>query len=174
MVRRKAPEPRLGSERMARPTPPRVRMPRGRRPGRASQDSGEATSPNEANDTNPDTGAKKAREVDQSKSAAKSTPTGAQATDPSPPERIEGLQGWMAELERKQARAAYFGGVAVLIAIAAAGVALYFGITNKSDSATKSDVDALKSRVDALQSAVSKNTKNTQVTINHANSDAHS
>src|SRR5262249_4368618 len=166
MVRRKAPEPRLGSERMARPTPPRVRMPRVRRPGRASQDSGEATSPNEANDTNPDTGPEKTREVDQSKSAAKSAPTGAQASDLSPQERIEGLQGSMAELERKQARTAYFGGVAILVAIAAAGVALYFGITNKSDSATKSDVDALKSRVDALQSAVSKNTKNTQATIN--------
>jgi uncharacterized protein HemX len=91
-------------------------------------------------------------------------------TAPKPPpnlqERIEGLQGWMAELERKQARTTYFGAIAVLIAIAAAGAALYFGITTKDDSATKGDVDDLQGRVDALQSAITKNTKNTQDTIN--------
>jgi uncharacterized protein HemX len=91
-------------------------------------------------------------------------------TAPKPPpnlqERIEGLQGWMAELERKQARTTYFGAIAVLIAIAAAGAALYFGITTKDDSATKGDVDDLQERVDSLQSAITKNTKNTQDTIN--------
>jgi uncharacterized protein HemX len=96
-------------------------------------------------------------------------PAGKSAAGTTPPnlqERIEGLQGWMAELERKQARTTYFGAIAVLIAIAAAGAALYFGITTKDDSATKGDVDDLQQRVDALQSAITKNTKNTQDTIN--------
>jgi uncharacterized protein HemX len=96
-------------------------------------------------------------------------PAGKAAAGAIPPnlqERIEGLQGWMAELERKQARTTYFGAIAVLIAIAAAGAALYFGITTKDDSATKGEVDELQGRVDALQSAITKNTKNTQDTIN--------
>jgi uncharacterized protein HemX len=90
----------------------------------------------------------------------------AKSADPNLQERMEGLQGWMAEIERRQGRLTYFGGAAVLIAIAAAGAALYFGLTAHNDSAKKSDVDALKDRVTALQTAVTKNTKDTQSTIN--------
>jgi uncharacterized protein YlxW (UPF0749 family) len=79
---------------------------------------------------------------------------------------MAGLQGWMAEIERKQGRMTYFGAAAVVIAILAAGAALYFGITAKQDSAKKSDVDALTKKVDALQSAVTKNSKDTQNTLN--------
>jgi uncharacterized protein HemX len=86
--------------------------------------------------------------------------------DPNPQERIEGLQGWMAELERKQARLTYFGALAVLIAIAAAGAALYFGLTNRSDSAKKNDLDALSERVDSLEGAVTKNSEDTQNALN--------
>ena len=86
--------------------------------------------------------------------------------DPNLQERIEGLQGWMAELERKQARLTYFGALAVLIAIAAAGAALYFGLTNRSDSAKKTDLDALTERVDSLESAVTKSSKDTQNALN--------
>jgi uncharacterized protein HemX len=169
---------------MARLSPPRVRMPRVTRPGRASRAASEKTTATEAA-TEPKDAAKEGSEAktvaEQAKPAdtqakeatpatkpAASAPVapGAKSPDPKLQERIEGLQGWMAELEHKQARTAYFGAVAVLIAIAAAGVALYFGVTNKNDSATKGDVDALKSRVDALQSAVTKNSKDTQNTIN--------
>jgi uncharacterized protein HemX len=79
---------------------------------------------------------------------------------------MEGLQGWMAEIERKQGRITYFGLAGLLIAIAAAGAALYFGLTTKSDSATKGDVDALTKKVDALQAAATKNSKDTQNAIN--------
>jgi uncharacterized protein HemX len=86
--------------------------------------------------------------------------------DPNPQERIEGLQGWMAELERKQARLTYFGALALLLAIATAGAALYFGLTNRSDSAKKSDLDALTKRVDSLEGAVVKSSKDTQNALN--------
>jgi hypothetical protein len=85
---------------------------------------------------------------------------------PSLDERIEGLQGWAADLERKQARLTYFGGLALLLALGAAGAALYFGLTAHSDSATKSDLDALTKRVDSLQGAVTKNSKDTQNALN--------
>jgi uncharacterized protein HemX len=91
---------------------------------------------------------------------------GAKTPEPNLQERIEGLQGWMAEVERKQARITYFGGLALLLALAAAGVALYFGLTTHSDSATKSDLDSLTNRVNSLQGAVTKNSKDTQDALN--------
>ena len=80
---------------------------------------------------------------------------------------MEGLQGWMAEIERKQGRLTYFGAAAVLIAILASGAALYFGLTAKSDnSGTKDDIDELSTKIDQLQGAVTKNTEDTQQTLN--------
>jgi hypothetical protein len=104
--------------------------------------------------------------------AAASPTTGAKpaetatATEPSLTERVEGLQGWMADLERKQARLTYFGGLALLLALGAAGAALYFGLTAHNDSAKKGDLGALTDRVNSLQSAVSKNSKDTQNALN--------
>jgi uncharacterized protein HemX len=72
----------------------------------------------------------------------------------------------MAEIERKQARTTYFGALALLLALGAAGAALYFGLTAHSDSATKNDLDELTKRVDSLQGAVTKNSKDAQNAIN--------
>jgi uncharacterized protein HemX len=158
-----------------RPLIPRIRMPRVTLPGRASRAASEETTASEAR-TEPQTATKagsgtpptEANETKAPAAKAAAETAAAPTAAPNLQERIEGLQGWMAELERKQARTTYFGAIAVLIAIAAAGAALYFGITTKDDSATKGDVDGLKSRVDALQSAVTKNSKNTQDTINNS------
>jgi uncharacterized protein HemX len=81
-------------------------------------------------------------------------------------ERMEGLQGWMAEIERKQGRMTYFGIAGLMIAILAAGAALYFGLTAKSDSATKTNLDALSKRIDSLEAAATKNSKDTQAALN--------
>src|SRR5262245_16932931 len=95
MVRRRAPPPRLGSGRMARPTPPRVRMPRVRRPGRASQDSGEATTPDEAKPGPSEaTGTKSGTEAKSGTAAksgteAKSGTAAEQAKDPNQPQLPE-------------------------------------------------------------------------------------
>jgi uncharacterized protein YoxC len=104
---------------------------------------------------------------------AKETPTTeATAGKRKPPapnleERMEGVQGWMAEIERKQGRMMYFGGAAVLLALAAAGVAIYLGVTAKSDSdAAKEDLDAIEGKVDGLRQAVTENTESTQKTLN--------
>ena len=79
---------------------------------------------------------------------------------------MEGLQGWMAEIERKQGRLTYFGLAALVIAILASVAALYFGLAAKNDKASKSDVDALTKKVDALQAAATKNSKDTQNALN--------
>ena len=95
--------------------------------------------------------------------AAKTAPA------PNMQERMAGLQGWMAEIERKQARMTYFGAAAVLIAILAAGAALYFGITAKNDSGdAMDDLDSLETKVDGLARAVNQSTKQTQDTINNS------
>src|SRR5918994_4326389 len=96
----------------------------------------------------------------------------AAAKTPPPPnvqERMEGLQGWMAEIERRQGRMTYFIAAAVLIAILASGAALYFGITAKNDSSsTMDDLDSLETKVDGLAQAVNQSTKETQDTINNS------
>ena len=95
--------------------------------------------------------------------AAKTAPA------PNMQERMAGLQGWMAEIERKQARMTYFGAAAVLIAILAAGAALFFGITAKNDSGdAMDDLDSLETKVDGLARAVNQSTKQTQDTINNS------
>jgi uncharacterized protein HemX len=82
---------------------------------------------------------------------------------------MEGLQGWMAEIERRQGRMTYFIAAAVLIAILASGAALYFGITAKNDSGdAMDDLDALETKVDGLARAVNQSTKETQDTINNS------
>ena len=108
-----------------------------------------------------------AKPGDKGDSAEKTKPgEGPKTPEPSLEERMEGMQGWMAEMERKQARITYFGGLALLLALAAAGAALYFGLTTHSDSASKKDLDALSARVDSLQGAVTKNSKATQNALN--------
>ena len=166
---------------------PRIRMPRITMPGRASRAASEKTTQTKVKEaakpgngtqaataaateeTKPDA-AKPAGATETTATTAKPDAAkpaeGAKAPEPNLQERMEGLQGWMAEIERKQARITYFGGLVLLLAVAAAGVALYFGLTTHSDSATKDDLDALTNRVNSLQGAVSKNSKDTQNALN--------
>jgi uncharacterized protein HemX len=143
-------------------------MPKVTLPGRASRGGTKTAERNEAPTKEAPT--KEASTQEATKETAKpgEAKPGAKPKAPEPnlQERMEGLQGWMAEIERKQGRITYFGLAGLLIAIAAAGAALYFGLTTKSDSATKGDVDALTKKVDALQAAATKNSKDTQNAIN--------
>jgi uncharacterized protein HemX len=152
---------------------PRIRMPKVTLPGRAGGRATKATGSKAKTKEQPKdgNGAKPAETKETaSKEAAKPTAAKAAAVKNAPDanlqERMEGLQGWMAEIERKQGRMTYFGIAGLLIAILAAGAALYFGLTTKSDSATKSDVDALTKRIDALEAAATKNSKDTQAALN--------
>jgi uncharacterized protein HemX len=141
-------------------------MPRVTVPGRASRAASEKTTQTKAVEAAKSGNGTRTATATTAKPEAAKHAEGAKAPEPNLQERIEGLQGWMAEIERKQARITYFGGLALLLALAAAGVALYFGLTTHSDSATKDDLDALTNRVDSLQGAVSKNSKDTQNALN--------
>jgi uncharacterized protein HemX len=131
---------------------PRIRMPKVTLPGRsdaASRPRGRATK----------TEATKALQ-------ATKEPAAGGAAEPNLKARMEGLQGWMAEIERKQGRLTYFGLATLVVAILASIAALYFGLAAKNDKASKSDVDALTKKVDALQAAATKNSKDTQNALN--------
>ena len=141
---------------------PRIRMPRVTLPGRASGGGSKTAERKEA----PTKVATEEATEETGKPTATTPGAKPKAPEPNLQERIEGLQGWMAEIERKQGRITYFGLAGLLIAILAAGAALYFGLTTKSDSATKGDVDALTKKVDALQLAATKNSKATQNALN--------
>jgi uncharacterized protein HemX len=155
---------------------PRIRMPKVTLPGRSDSGSRPRGKSSAATETKPQPKAGNGAQSDEAKTkettkeGAKPTgakdSTGTKAPEPNLQERMEGMQGWMAEIERKQGRMTYFGAAGLLIAILVAGAALYFGLTTKSDSATKSDVDALTTKVDALQAAATKNSKDTQNALN--------
>jgi uncharacterized protein HemX len=158
---------------------PRIRMPKVSRPGRSGgtdakkptaskattkeQPKGGNGKPTEANEP---AGAKEPARAKEPAKPPATKAAGSKAPDPNLQERMEGLQGWMAEIERKQGRMTYFGIAGVVIAILAAGAALYVGLTAKSDSATKGDLDALTKRIDSLEAAAAKNSKDTQAALN--------
>jgi uncharacterized protein HemX len=81
-------------------------------------------------------------------------------------ERMEGLQGWMAEIERKQNRMIYFGGGAALLAVAAAAGALALGIMNQQNSADKDDFQALEKRVTEIGDSLKSSTEEQLGTLN--------
>jgi hypothetical protein len=144
---------------------PRIRMPRISLPTRSRGATGAKPSSSEAATKEKPT-AKQVAEPSEAKPAKPATDGKDKAPEPNLQERIEGLQGWMAELERKQARLTYFGITLLVMALLAAGTAIYIGLAAKSDSATKSDVDALTKKVDALEAAATKNSKDTQNALN--------
>jgi uncharacterized protein HemX len=146
--------------------PPRIRMPRLTLPGRASRRASEKTTVTRPKAAEGPGSGDKPAETKPAQPAAGKAAAGAKTPEPNLQERMEGLQGWMAEIERKQARLTYFGVLALLIAIGAAGAALYFGLTAHSDSAKKTNLDQLSKRVDSLQGAVTKNSKDTQNALN--------
>jgi hypothetical protein len=82
---------------------------------------------------------------------------GAKPPEPNLNERMEGIQGWMAELERKQGRITFFSTVGTAIAVLAAGAALYFAIATPN-SASKDDFDDLEAQVETLQGQVTRAT----------------
>jgi TolA-binding protein len=105
---------------------------------------------------------------------SKSSPSGSEAPagEAKPPpelnmqERVEGMQGWMAEIEKKQERTSRFGAVAVILAILASGGALALGVINKQDGATTDDVDELATSVNELGASVELQTEQQLKAIN--------
>ena len=126
--------------------------------------SGEPKKPASEDEAKPDEKAEpKAEAKTESKAEAKTESKAGQKPAAKPigniEDRMEGVQGWMAELEKRQERTSRVGGIALLLAILASGGALALGIINKQDAATTEDVDELTSKVNALGASVEKQTE---------------
>jgi chromosome segregation ATPase len=131
---------------------PRIRMPKVSMPSFGRSKAAKTTEAAEGNGaTEPATKEKAVEAPTQADPAAKKAP------EPNMQERMEGLQGWMAEIERKQGRMTYFGAAAACLAVVAAGAALYLAVTTPN-SASKDDFDDLEAQVETLQEEVAQAT----------------
>ena len=79
---------------------------------------------------------------------------------------MEGLQGWMAEIERKQGRMTYFGIAGVVIAILAARRSALLRPHGQVRQRHEGRLRRLTKRIDALEAAATKNSKDTQAALN--------
>ncbi len=110
--------------------------------------------------------AKKAAAAKTSAAAKRSAASKPKA-EPAPnmAERMEGLQGWMAEIERKQERMTRFGGGAAILAVLVAGGALALGVINQQNASSEDDVDELTSQVNELGASLKSDTEEQLKTI---------
>jgi len=101
------------------------------------------------------------------KTAAKRSAASKPKAEPAPnmAERMEGLQGWMAEIERKQERMTRFGGAAAILAVLVAGGALALGVINQQNASSEDDVDELTSQVNELGASLKSDTEEQLKTI---------
>jgi TolA-binding protein len=72
---------------------------------------------------------------------------------------MEGLQGWMAEIERKQDRMTKIGGGAGIVAVLASAAALALGVIGMQSNASDDDLDELRDSVNALSGEVEAQTE---------------
>lgn len=99
--------------------------------------------------------------TEEDKVSEQKSPEG-KAPEPDLPGRIDGLRGWLEEIERRQGRMTYFGGAATLVALITSGAALLIGIGASNDSASKDDLDEVKAQITQLQTQVQAATGNTK------------
>jgi hypothetical protein len=91
--------------------------------------------------------------------AASTGPGGKKVPPANMQERMEGLQGWMAELERKQERMTRIGGIALAVAVATAAAAIVLGVLGMQSAASDDDVDKLRDEVNALSGSIEQQTE---------------
>ena len=125
----------------------------------AKKETAKASSSAKASTAKASTAKSSASKATASTSASKDAATKKAPPAPNLPERMEGLQGWMAELERKQTRMTRFGGGAAILATVLAAGGLALGVLNKQDSAEKEDVDQLREQVEGFQAEVKTTTE---------------
>jgi septal ring factor EnvC (AmiA/AmiB activator) len=80
-------------------------------------------------------------------------PGGQQQAPADPHERIDGLRSWLAQVERKLGLRTYIGAALAVLALAAAGAAIYLALTTKEDAATEADVQNLREELTGVREA---------------------
>ncbi|MGH2966551.1 MAG: hypothetical protein ACRDMH_14400 [Solirubrobacterales bacterium] len=77
--------------------------------------------------------------------------TNASKADVDPQEQIDGLRAWLADLDRKLGVRTYIGAALAVLALAAAGAALFLTLSLKQDAATKDEVNALRDQLSSVE-----------------------
>ncbi len=72
-----------------------------------------------------------------------------------PHERIDGLRAWLAQVDRKLGIRTYAFAAAIVLALAAAGIALVFALQLQEDSATKDGLQNLRAQIGAAEQSAS-------------------
>ncbi|HLM32071.1 MAG TPA: hypothetical protein VK326_10470 [Solirubrobacterales bacterium] len=105
--------------------------------------------------------------------AAGTPPTGQEPTKPATPapapeagaDLIEGLRAWLAQLDRTVAVRTWIAAIALVLALAAGGAGVYFGLSAKDESATKDDVRALRDQVETVKRETSQAAKESVASV---------
>jgi uncharacterized protein HemX len=66
-------------------------------------------------------------------------------------QRIDGLRAWLAQVDRRLGIRTYLGAALAVLAVAAAGVALYLAVSVKQDTATKDDLQSVRDQVSGVE-----------------------
>ena len=77
--------------------------------------------------------------------------TAAQTGEGTAAERLDGMRGWLGDLDRTVGVRSRIGLVLAAIAIGAAGAAIYLALNAKEQSASDRDVSALRDKLDSVQ-----------------------
>jgi uncharacterized protein HemX len=103
--------------------------------------------------------ATEAQQEETAPAADAKPPSGQQAAaperEPTLPERVEGLRGWLAQLDRRIGVRTYAGAAALVLALAAAAVALVLVLQLQDESATDSDIASLRQEIAGVEDAAS-------------------
>ena len=74
-------------------------------------------------------------------------------------ERLEGVQGWMAEIEKRQRLTTIIGAAIGVVAVLLGAAALTLALIDRNQGATQDDIDALNKRLDVIQVEVKRATE---------------
>lgn len=75
-------------------------------------------------------------------------PTGEQAI---PGQGLDGIRAWLAQLERELRTRSRIAAGAVIVALAASGVAIYFALDSPDDAATKSELNEVRTKITTVE-----------------------
>jgi predicted RNase H-like nuclease (RuvC/YqgF family) len=91
-------------------------------------------------------------------------PEAQKASDPQ--RRIDGLRSWLAQVERRLGVRSYIGAALAILALAAAGAAIYLALTTKEDAATDADVQNLREELTGVRESAADAAQQDVQTIN--------
>jgi septal ring factor EnvC (AmiA/AmiB activator) len=88
-----------------------------------------------------------------------------------PQQRIDGLRSWLAQVERRLGVRSYIGAALAVLALAAAGAAIYLALTTREDAATDADVQNLREELTGVRESAAEAAQQDVQTINEALAD---